>query len=66
MEGKGKIIIGIIIVVAILALIGSCSGDSEYEKAGKEFGSWVNKDPSSWSDTQKDYFNNFMDWADKN
>ena len=66
MEGKGKTIIGIIIVVAVLALFGSCSGESEYEKAGKEFGSWVNKDPSSWTDTQKDYFNNFMDWADKN
>lgn len=66
MEGKGKIIIAIIVATLILALIGSCSEDSEYEKAGKEFGSWVNKDPSSWSDTQKDYFNDFMDWADKN
>ena len=66
MEEKGKLIIGIIVAVAILALIGSCTADTEYEKAGKEFGSWVNKDPNSWSDTQKDYFNNFMDWADKN
>ena len=61
-----KVLIGAVMVVCVLALIGSCSGDSEYESVGKSFGSWVNTDPSGWSDTQKDYFNNFMDWADKN
>ena len=42
-------------------LIGLLSGcwESEYEKAGKDFGSWVNKDPNKWTDTQKDYFNDF-------
>ena len=62
-----KAILGtIIIVIAFFGILGSCIGDSEYERAGKEFGSWVNKDPNSWTDTQQDYFNNFMDWADKN
>ena len=65
MNKKG-IVIAIIVIVFLLILLGSCAGDSEYEQAGKEFGSWINKDPKSWSDTQKDYFNNFMDWADKN
>ena len=60
---------GIITVAAILlfiSLIGGCMGDSEYERAGKEFGTWVNTDPNGWTDTQKNYFNDFMDWADKN
>ena len=62
-----KAILGVIVVFAIIAILfGSCAEDSEYEKAGKEFGSWVNTDPNGWSDTQKDYFNNFMDWSDKN
>lgn len=65
MDKKG--IIGTIVVVLLFfALLGSCAGDSEYERAGKEFGSWVNTDPNGWTDTQKDYFNDFMDWADKN
>ena len=54
----------VIIIVILLALLGSCAPDSEYEKAGKEFGSWINTDPNKWTDTQKTYFNNFMDWAD--
>ena len=66
MGDKGKVIVGVLIVIAILWLIGSCSEDSEYERAGKEFGSWVNEGPENWSDTEKQYFNDFMDWADKN
>lgn len=61
-----KVIIGIVLAfVAMAALFGSCSEDSEYERAGKEFGSWVNKGPENWSNTEKEYFNNFMDWANK-
>ena len=56
----------IVIIVLVLALLGICSEDSEYERAGKEFGSWVNKGPENWSKTEKQYFNDFMDWADKN
>ncbi len=63
---KSEKIIAIIGVLLFLGLLGSCVGDSEYERAGKEFSTWVNKDPNTWSDTEKEYFNNFMDWADKN
>lgn len=60
-------IIGIVAVLVLLGLLGSCFGEkSEYEQAGDTFGDWVNKDPNKWTDTQKDYFNDFMDWADKN
>ena len=57
-----------VISILVIMLIGLLSGcmESEYEKEGKEFGSWVNTDPNKWTDTQKDYFNDFMDWADKN
>ena len=61
---KGKIIAGIVAIVVLVVLFAQCSEDSEYEKAGKTFGSWVNKDPKYWSDTEKEYFNNFMDWSD--
>ena len=62
---KGKGIWAIIIILLLLGLLGSCS-DSEYETAGKTFGSWVNSDPNTWSDTEKQYFNDFMAWADEN
>ena len=55
----------IILVIFILGLLSGCV-ESEYERAGKEFGSWINKNPNTWSKSQKDYFNNFMDWADNN
>lgn len=66
MEKKGAGFISVIAVIVLLGLLGSCAGDTEYERAGKEFGSWVNTDPSGWTDTQKNYFNDFMEWSDNN
>lgn len=64
MEKKGNGCLLVIIVIALLGLIGSCCNlESDYEKAGKSFGTWVNSDPNNWTDTQKNYFNNFMDWS---
>ena len=66
MNEKGSKLLVFIVIIALLAMIGSCSAfDSDYEKAGKTFGTWINTDPNRWTDTQKDYFNDFMDWADK-
>lgn len=65
MKNKSAVI-GVIIMVLVLSLLSGCVGDSEYETAGKTFGSWGKNNPSTWTDTQKSYFNNFMDWADKN
>ena len=60
-------IIGIVAVIVLFILLGSCfGGKSEYEEAGETFGQWVNSDPNDWTDTQKDYFNDFMEWSDKN
>lgn len=63
-------LISVIIAGIILGLLligaDSAGGGSDYEKAGKEFGTWMQKDPSTWTDTQKDYFNDFWEWSDKN
>lgn len=65
MERKGSGWLVAIIIICLLGLLGSCMPDSEYETAGKTFGTWIKTDPRKWTDTQTDYFNNFMDWADK-
>ena len=38
---------------------------SEYSKAGETFDSWVNTDPNTWTDAQKDYFNDVMNYEGK-
>ena len=63
---KKETVAVIVLIIVLLSLLGSCMGDSEYETAGKEFGSWVNEGPENWSDTEREYFNNFMEWSDKN
>lgn len=63
---KFSIIVVIVIILLLFGIIGGCTEDSEYEKAGKSFGSWVNSDPNGWSDSQKEYFNDYMDWIDNN
>ena len=35
--------------------------ESDYEKAGKEFDTWIGEDPSTWTDTEKQYFNDFWE-----
>lgn len=64
MSKKGWI--GIIAALVVFMTLLSGCFESEYEKAGKEFNTWIKKDPRSWTDTQKKYYNDFMDWADKN
>lgn len=60
-------LIGVIafLIIIVLAIIGG-GMESDYEKAGKEFGTWIGEDPSTWTDTEKQYFNDFWEWADKN
>ena len=65
MEGRLlKILVSIFIALMAVVTLSGCI-ESDYERAGKEFGSWVNTDPNKWTDTQKTYFNDFMDWTDK-
>lgn len=53
------------IVILVLLMIGG-GKESEYERAGKEFGTWTKKDPSTWTDTQRQYMDDFLKWSDKN
>lgn len=57
------IVIGIILIV-LVAIGGGI--ESDYERAGKEFETWVNEDPRTWSDTEKQYFEDFWEWMDEN
>ena len=66
-SGNGSGCLTAIIFLIVLGLLGMLFGeDTEYEKAGKTFGTWIKTDPNKWTNTQKDYFNDFMDWADRN
>ncbi len=51
------------IALFLFALCG-CA-ESEYSKAGKDFDNWIKDDPKTWTDTEKRYYNDFMDWVDK-
>ena len=63
---KSKIL-AIVVVILFLGLLGSCfGGKSEYEEAGETFGQWGNKDPNTWSDTQKEYLNDAFDHWNSN
>jgi len=55
----------ILIVIIVLAMIGG-GMESDYERAGKEFETWIGEDPRTWTDTEKQYFEDFWEWADKN
>lgn len=54
-----------IVIILILAMIGS-GMENDYEKAGKDFSTWTKQDPSTWTDTQNQYFNDFWEWSSKN
>lgn len=59
-------IVGIIIAIILFVLALSQVEESDYEKAGKEFETWINEDPSTWTDTERQYFNDFWEWTNEN
>lgn len=59
LKSKTRIFICMIVIILALILLSGCK-ESKYEKAGKEFLTWSNKDPRSWTETQKFYFDNFI------
>lgn len=61
-----KIVIVVILAVIVLLSVFGCGPRNDYERAGREFGTWINEDPSTWTDTERKYFNDFLEWADKN
>lgn len=55
----------VFIVIILLAVIGS-GIEGDYEKTGEEFETWISEDPRTWTDTEKQYFNDFWEWSSKN
>ena len=55
----------VLIVIIILAIISSGT-ESEFEKAGKDFDNWINDDPRTWSDAEKEYFEFFWEQVIEN
>lgn len=58
----------VFVVLVLLLLLISSSGmlESDYERAGKEFETWINEDPRTWSDTERQYFEDFWEWSNNN
>lgn len=64
-----KYVLYIIIILLFASLISggfSSCNETDYEKAEKEFRTWSKNDPNTWTDAQKEYFNNFLNWSYKN
>lgn len=70
MHGSGKSSSGtaigaIIVIILLLAMIGSCNRPSK-EAEQFRFQQQMQKDPATWTKQERDYFNAFMEWSDKN
>lgn len=57
---------GIIVFIVIILLAVIDGGiESDYEKEGDEFETWIGEDPRTQTNTEKQYFNNFGEWSNK-
>ena len=55
-----KYVVGFILVLVMLATLMNACSPSESDR----FRDQMKKDPSTWSQTEVDRFNGFMDWLD--
>lgn len=62
----GSIIIIIIVILLLLSAIGSCSDDTWEENEKAAFENQMSKYPNTWSDEEKDRYNDFIEWEDNN
>lgn len=60
-----KRLIALTSVAVLCSVMLSGCVKNEYQEAGENFKSWINTDPDTWSDAEKQYYNDFMDWVDK-
>lgn len=65
-KGSGWAVV--IIIIALLALIGSCSGgESSYERDARSgFDKWTSGDYDSMSDGERKAVNDFLEWSNDN
>lgn len=60
-------ILAIILVICFIALLGSCSGESQYEKDSRTgFDKFTSGDFDSMTDGEKEAVNDFLEWAEEN
>ncbi len=63
---KGSGLLIFVIIIAVLALIGSCSGESQYDK---DYKSGIDKfnhgDFGSMTDGEKNAVDNYLNWSDE-
>lgn len=67
MNNKKKPTSGWLLIIAIIIIIfsiSSCYAKSNEEKEIAAFENQMHKDPSSWSDEEKDRYNDFSNWQD--
>lgn len=55
----------IVILILIIIAIGSCSGKQDQAAETQKFQDQMNQDPATWNKEQKDRYNDFMDWTEK-
>lgn len=65
---RGNIFIIILFIIVVIFLIALCfsSGDSSSSKEKRDFESQLRKDPSTWTETERDRFDSFIEWDMKN
>lgn len=65
---RGNIIIIILFIVLIIFFIAFCfsRGDSSSSQEKRDFESQLKKDPSTWTETERDRFDSFIEWDMKN
>lgn len=62
-SGLGGIVF---IIILVILVIGYISGKASEESEKDAFRNQMNKDPSTWTQTEQKRYNDFMDWSSKN
>ena len=65
-SGGGCLMV-ILVIIIVVVLLGSCGGESQYEKDSRSgFDKWTSGDFDSMTDGEKKAVNDFLEWANEN
>lgn len=64
-SNKTAIILGAIVIIILILIINSYSKQAE-DKFRNKFSGMMNKPATEWTQDEKEYYNNFSEWADEN
>ena len=66
-SGKGSGLAIVAVLVVVFLLLGSCGGESQYEKDSRSgFNKWTSGDYDSMTNGEKDAVEDFLNWQNKN